>query len=695
MTPYAHSETPSPSPSMAALDMGLTPSLGHEPNFSPGNAFSPQSPALETPSMEMDRDDIEQLLEPMSVPVRGLASALGSQGDEPREGFTQAELEGYDARPLTSHDIRADPILASLAAKQSVSSLKTNAIGLQAGIANLSGGLGTPSNGELAKAGTPLASPFKARGVPCSTNLEGLGPRMNKSSVLRLGLDWDAEKAKSGKQVLQKQKMEGQEGSVEEKGTPGHKRVGLGITVPSLAAPSIAPKPTKASLLRATGEKGSGLWPEPLHSKSGETSTPREVREELALANREKERLERLARRKSLGINLASLNEPSVFVRQNKTSQLRAAGEVGGGLWPAPGTLDKATQTKEAEKKEREMAGLVNQEKERLVREERRKTLSVGIAALAEPNIVVKGNKTSKLRETGEKGTELWHEPKFSLATENEERDALKEREMIALANKAKERSAREHRRKTLSITAPIAALSQPTMSVRGNKTSELRATGEHGNGLWPDRAKVVRSADAAKIREEAARVRKEVERLERLERRKSFAPPVSLGKPSISAASLSRTISTSALKVTDADNLEKASKESDEGIEYLDDTAHGKEAVKSKTSVKSLGAPSITPRLNRTAMLRTAGKSSTSTAGSSSTPSLHRKAASMSTPLVSASASATSLPKQRAVTKTPVSSRPITPKRPVSVSGAFGPRPNKTSLLRAQTQAQKDKEKR
>ncbi|WVF69675.1 hypothetical protein IAT40_004454 [Kwoniella sp. CBS 6097] len=762
MTPYAQSETPSPSPSMAAIDLGMTPSLGHGPDVKSGaragEAFSPQSPALETPSFEVDKDDIEQLLDPFPIPVSASISVFAPEDAELREGITQAELEGYDTSPLDSKDVRADPILASLAAKQSITNLKATATATASSninhpdaTLNLATARSNTSRTNEPLSGEGVNVPFRAKSVPSSTNMEGLGPRMTKSAALRLGLNWEAEKEKS-RAIVQLKEEERQGKQAEEIETPGHRRVGLGITVPSLAAPSITPKPTKASLLRATGEKGSGLWPEPPQPKSTswDTSIRIKTREELAMANKEKERLERLAKRKSLGINLASLNEPAVLVRQNKTSQLRATGEIGGGLWPAPGSSSSAAlAAKEAEKKDREMSVLANRERERLAREERRKTLSVGIAALAEPSILVKGNKTSKLREIGEKGAELWHEPKSSLATQDEEQNAKRQRETIALANKAKERSARHERRKTLSISAPIAALSQPMVSVRGNKTSELRATREQGNGLWPDREKVVRSANAARIREDTAKERKEMERLERLERRKSFAPPISLGKPSItprtnktsllrtnsqksvpttasvsasggvrrpttttttttfsrsqSAASLTRTISTSALRATNADNVEtKVSKRSDNGrVEYIDDdddvgagAAAPGEVVKPRTAVKSLGTPSNTPRLNRTAMLRTAGKSASSMSTPSSASISHRKAASIATALVSASPSKT---KSKAVAPTPTSPGAVTPRRPITLMGdtaGVGPRPNKTSLLRAQMQAQMQAQK-
>jgi hypothetical protein len=92
-----------------------------------------------------------------------------------------------DPTPLTSADVKSDPILASLAKQQ---------------------GFGTP-----VKQGG-----FRARPAPSTTRAEGLGPRMTKSAALRQGLDWETIKptrSESKQPVLAN--------------VPGHKREGLNL----------------------------------------------------------------------------------------------------------------------------------------------------------------------------------------------------------------------------------------------------------------------------------------------------------------------------------------------------------------------------------------------------------------------------------------------------------------------------------
>lgn len=79
------------------------------------------------------------------------------------------ELLEYDTSSLKSADIKSDPILASLARKQSASR----------------------SGSQVDKA-RPESVGFKARPAPSSTRQDGRGPRMTKSAALRQGLDWAA-----------------------------------------------------------------------------------------------------------------------------------------------------------------------------------------------------------------------------------------------------------------------------------------------------------------------------------------------------------------------------------------------------------------------------------------------------------------------------------------------------------------------
>jgi hypothetical protein len=112
----------------------LTPS--HTPTETYASAFEPATPPLEasSPLGTIDGDEIEELLE-------------------------------HDLSSLKSDDVKADPILSSLAKQQSRPSSQTSKV--QTG---------------------PTA--FKAR--PAPVRQEGAGPRMTKSAALRQGLDWKA-----------------------------------------------------------------------------------------------------------------------------------------------------------------------------------------------------------------------------------------------------------------------------------------------------------------------------------------------------------------------------------------------------------------------------------------------------------------------------------------------------------------------
>ncbi|WVW78328.1 hypothetical protein I302_100282 [Kwoniella bestiolae CBS 10118] len=582
MSPYAHSETPS--------NPSLTPQSTHLATF------SPKSPTLETPVIEHqhplglghsqlthdDREDIEELLD-LDVGVGG--SYQDEAGDV------------YDTKSLTSNDVHHDPILSDLASKQSQSQSNT---------------------------------PFKARPAPSSTSRQGLGPRMTKSAALRAGLDW--EEIKPRRTASEK---EGEEGL----GMPGYKRVGLGITVPSLAQPSITPRQTKSSQLRLKSEIAPSSSPS-IHSQRPANgiiqSTP--IREHK--------------RTLSVPTPVSSLCAPTILPRQNRTSALRAAGEKGNAGYR---DYEKLQQEKAAQKIKEQIA-LDNRERAKKEREERRKTLALGLISLEKPAVEVKQNRTSQLRAAGEKGNEGYR----NFEKIQEERDAAKLKEQVALENREKAKKERMERRKTLAFAgAGSGWKNEPEIQVRQNTASALRAAGEKGSEGYRDIEVVRAERKGREEMERLARENKERGRREREERRKTLSGLVGgRGKPvitprpnktsllrtnssksississlrspvksthsrSTTSHSLTRTIS--ALKVSSADNVSVEPKGAGAGA-----------------GVKSLGKPSITPRLNKTALLRTPKPTSTPTSSSrpvlptsSSTPTIHRKAASVSTPL-------------------------------------------------------------
>ncbi|OWZ66423.1 hypothetical protein AYX14_02906 [Cryptococcus neoformans] len=174
-----------------------------------------------------------------------------------------------DSSSLIPTNVKNDPILSPTAQKQ-----------VQATVKN------------TAKGG------FMAKPAPNSTYKENAGPRMTKTTALRLGLKWE--------DVKPKREVTGK--SEEGKGTPEYKRNGLNIKVPSLAAPSVTPRPTRTSQLR-----------------TGVQLAPQRIRkdpQEMAAANKSREMEERERRRKDTA-RPTSLAPPSITPRQNKSSMLR------------------------------------------------------------------------------------------------------------------------------------------------------------------------------------------------------------------------------------------------------------------------------------------------------------------------------------------------------------------------------------
>ncbi|OCF58685.1 hypothetical protein L486_03175 [Kwoniella mangroviensis CBS 10435] len=617
MSPYAHSEE---TPSV----ISSTPQSTHLATF------SPQSPLLETPHLDQDKHPLghSQLSQGDGVEGEDIEELLDIDHSTSFSYHNENAEEIYDTTSLTSNDIHQDSILSDLAAKQNES-----------------------------------LSPFKARPAPSSTTRTGLGPRMTKSAALRAGLNWDEIKPK--RTVEENIEREGGGGV---SGTPGHKRVGLGITVPSLARPSITPRPTKASLLRL---------------KSDNTTTP------SSPSFKSPSKISRGHHRTFSvpvfnGATVASLNSPTILPRQNRTSALRAGGEKGNAGYR---DYEKIQQEKAAQKVKEQIA-IENKERAKREREERRKSLAIGLTSLDKPSVQVRQNRTSNLRAMGEKGTEGYRD------YESIQLDKLaqKEKELQAIENREKAKKERIERRKTQALGGGLAALNEPDLVVRQNKTSAMRANGEKGNEGYRDYEKIQEEKRVKEEMERLAIENKQRAKMEREERRKTLSVmPSSLSKPVITprpnktsllrtnssksisslhsvrsplstshshsrpstSHSLTRTIS--ALKVSSADNLSLG--------ESQPKPKPKPKLVGSGCGVKSLGKPSITPRLNRTALLRTPQSKTNSSSSrptlptSSSTPSIHRKINSISA---------------------------STPKSSIDSVVGVSPRPTKASLLRA-----------
>ncbi|WVR04709.1 hypothetical protein IAU60_001720 [Kwoniella sp. DSM 27419] len=227
------------------------------------------------------------------------------------------------------------------------------------------------------------------------------------------------------------------------------------------------------------------------------------------------------------------------------------------------------------------------------------------------PSILVKHNKTSTLRATGALGHGLWPEPGRDISALREAE--RQRRESVVLANQSREREGQEERRRTLTAeSAPLPSLGKPSIAPRGNKTSELRAAGETGDRLWPERSRVVNSAEAARRRGQVAMKAGEKARFDSTERRKRVAPTssASLGLPSaVSGPSVIHHAASTDPLLT----LPKMPKQirptvSRATSQGMPSTGPSRATTRSTSAgLRSLAAPSIQPRLNKSALLRQA----------------------------------------------------------------------------------------
>ncbi|KIK52033.1 hypothetical protein GYMLUDRAFT_371904 [Collybiopsis luxurians FD-317 M1] len=164
--------------------------------------------------------------------------------------------------------------------------------GYAASNATNEGSRGSGSRKSLAPNGKPL---FKARGLPTTHDQPDIVPRTTRAAALRAGIP--LEKAPSPRKPLSKEEQAKTFANV-----PGHKRTET-IAVASTAAPTIAPRMTKAAALRlGVALPTPTLKKQP--SSSGFEGVPGHKRRE--------------------SIAVASTQAPTVKPRLNKSASLRA-----------------------------------------------------------------------------------------------------------------------------------------------------------------------------------------------------------------------------------------------------------------------------------------------------------------------------------------------------------------------------------
>ncbi|CCA69013.1 hypothetical protein PIIN_02872 [Serendipita indica DSM 11827] len=159
---------------------------------------------------------------------------------------------------------------------------------------------GTPTSGKRANGVSTTGKPiFRARPVP-ATNVPGsVQPRMTKAAALRMGLA-PPESASSRPRGSSTGEIVGKRDFID---TPGHKRSTV-IKVASTAAPTIAPRPTKASSLRE--------------------GKPVEVQRRQSLDVSRTEIFKNVpGHKRTETVEVASVKEPTVKPRTNRSASLR------------------------------------------------------------------------------------------------------------------------------------------------------------------------------------------------------------------------------------------------------------------------------------------------------------------------------------------------------------------------------------
>lgn len=158
---------------------------------------------------------------------------------------------------------------------------------------------GGSSQGKLNLNGKPL---FRARPVPLTNDKPDIVPRTTKAAALRMGLQFEKQQQTSGPRLPISKERSAQTFA----NVPGHKRNST-IAVASTAAPSIAPRMTKAASLRI-----------------GQSPVEAPARRR-ALTNEEKkatfEGVPGHKRRESIAV--ASVRAPTLAPRLNKSAALR------------------------------------------------------------------------------------------------------------------------------------------------------------------------------------------------------------------------------------------------------------------------------------------------------------------------------------------------------------------------------------
>jgi len=207
--------------------------------------------------------------------------------------FSTSELppEGHSVSPSMLDEIR-NKLEEQSDAAYYASSVRTSNAGSSK---HSSGGTPTKPKEDRTTNGKPV---FRARPVPATNVVGAVQPRMTKAAALRMGI---APAPSSKPRPSNAETMAGKRTFID---VPGHKRSSI-IPVASTAAPTIAPRPTRASALREGKPIMVQRPRQGLDVQSSEIfkNTPGHKRTET--------------------VEVASVKEPTVKPRTNRSASLR------------------------------------------------------------------------------------------------------------------------------------------------------------------------------------------------------------------------------------------------------------------------------------------------------------------------------------------------------------------------------------
>ncbi|GAA5913956.1 hypothetical protein JCM5296_004490 [Sporobolomyces johnsonii] len=267
-------------------------------------------------------------------------------------------LDGEEVTGLEESDMVAREGAPSISASESSPSLSPPPLkSVSSSISSTSTKSSTPAS----------ATSFRARPAPAAPSAQ---PRMTKAAALRLGIPLPptTPRQRSSSSVETTSSL----ASATPRAVPAPR---------SLAAPSIAPRSTKSSALRAGQD-----------AASSNAQTPRPVKRQ-SISTSERAAMDRLTRRHS--VQVPSLTaEPTVAVRMSKTALLRAGMEL-------PPTTPKARSRQSSVASFSSTSSAAASDAvldDAAAKKARRATVSASLKSLREPAVAPRSTKASALR---------------------------------------------------------------------------------------------------------------------------------------------------------------------------------------------------------------------------------------------------------------------------------------------------------